>query len=447
MTSLYPYQRQDADWLKTRQRALNASDMGTGKTVTAITAIDELGLKRVLVICPGIAKLVWKDEWAKWLPRHTKWRMQVIYDAQDLDDPSIQTGLPANTVLIVNYDKFSQDGDYARKRLRAVKWDVVILDESHYLKDTGAKRTKEVFKLINDVNPPFAWAMTGTPIVNHYGDLYPLVRRFWPEELKAYFKSDRDISRERWELRFVIKSSARIGSRIVELVTGNQNAADLRTLLKDKFIRRRKKDVLKDLPPISFFKLPMENVALHGNIFTDTSNMTAGEVAKTLNEQPTHLATQRRELALAKIGQCLTWIQDFFDARPDGKLIVFAHHREVIERLEALLMTYMPVAIMGGTPDKEVERCVREFQEGPAQVFIGQIQKCSTAVTLTASSTILFVDTDWTPGNNFQAAARAHRIGQTEPVTAYHACFTGTLDEAIIRSVIRKQEAISQIFT
>ena len=125
---------------------------------------------------------------------------------------------------------------------------------------------------------------------------------------------------------------------------------------------------------------------------------------------------------------------------------MFAHHSDVIDLLETELADYNPAIIDGRTSQRDREEAVYRFQNDPTcRVFIGQLQAASTAITLTASSNVVFAEADWTPAINAQAAARAHRIGQPSAVVARFALLDGTLDALVMKILARKAADIAAL--
>jgi SWI/SNF-related matrix-associated actin-dependent regulator 1 of chromatin subfamily A len=159
-----------------------------------------------------------------------------------------------------------------------------------------------------------------------------------------------------------------------------------------------------------------------------------------------HVAQLRRLTGLAKVPAAIEWIKEWFEGG-GGKLVVFAHHRDV---LAALYNAFGDCAAMvtGGTTADVRQAEIDEFQNSPkCKIFIGQIQAAGTGLTLTASSDVLFVESSWVPAENEQAAARIHRIGQRNACTVRFAMLAGSIDEDIQKAVVRKTSDIARLFS
>jgi SWI/SNF-related matrix-associated actin-dependent regulator 1 of chromatin subfamily A len=128
------------------------------------------------------------------------------------------------------------------------------------------------------------------------------------------------------------------------------------------------------------------------------------------------------------------------------KVVVFAYHKDVIEGLKNGLESHSPVTISGDTASSKRQEVVDRFQTDPkTRVFIGQITAAGTGITLTAASTVVFVETSWVPGEIAQAEDRCHRIGQKDSVLVQFLVFAGTLEEHQLRAVVDKKITIEKI--
>src|SRR5690606_16105561 len=231
---------------------------------------------------------------------------------------------------------------------------------------------------------------------------------------------------------------------------GTRNADKLHEKLTGFMLRRRKADVLKELPPLRFADLYLD-ADVDGIEFEE-----AEKVRKALAEEGIEglrrisfdggVAKLRRLTGMAKAKPAAQWVKDWLDSTPpDRKIVLFAHHKDVIEYLYDQLCA-VAVRVHGGMKQDERQRSVDRLQDDPSiRVFIGQIQAAGTGITLTKASDLLFVEHSWVPADNDQAAQRIHRIGQTEPCLVRTAMIAGSLDEDISRAVMRKMESISKV--
>lgn len=452
--ALFPYQRQGADWLASRKLALLADEMGIGKTAQAIRACDLIGAKRVLVLCPAVARLNWLREFQRFgmSPR----TITPILSSKERFDAHSQT-------IICSYDLTEK---HLARLKKCAKWDALILDESHYLKSLSTHRTKAVLGkdgLIHHANR--TWALSGTPAPNHPGELWPLLYTFGVTPLKY----------DEYVEKFCNYYTTGFNTK---QITGARRSAiaELRQTISKVMLRRKKEDVLTELPPISFHDIVVE--ASPVDIDVETSfvqyvfpNDRRHELEARLAEEravvdgilsrEAHLtnrmaalealasgvSTLRRYTGLQKTQKCAEMVADELESGAYEKIVIFAIHRDVIEGLRVRLSKFRPVTLYGATPPNKRDRNIEKFTKNPkCRVFIGNIQAAGTAITLTAAHQVLFVEQDWVPGNNAQAAMRCHRIGQKKPVTVRYAALANSFDEKVAATLKRKTKDLVQIF-
>ena len=453
---LYPHQDDGASRIVRGLPTYLAFDMGIGKSRTFIEAALKAGAKRVLILCPASAVLVWKRELGLWAPGET---FTVVRRAKDFDAEV--------RFFIVSHGLLSQrDGDVAGALPKIPAFAMTAIDEAHAFNSADSLRVKALraaAKNLGHIVP-----LSGTPMRNHAGDLYTLTSICAPEVLRTPFGSP--INRTDFENLFCRVSSRNFNGRIVRVIEGSKNLDTLKQMLKPFVLRVRKEDVLKDLPPIQWDRVPIpldhalmapgdakhfDNIVegLIGKV-TDKSSADLTAMAETLTaaaDSP-HLMTLRRLLGNAKLRGACDYLVDMLDNLPaDRKVLVFAVHREVARALHNHLGEYDPAVITGETSSADRETAVSKFLTKPqCRVFIGNIQAAGTALTLVGPtckcSDVVFVESSWTPSDNAQAACRVHRIGQRDGVNARMLCADGTIDDVIASILIRKAREFSQLF-
>jgi SWI/SNF-related matrix-associated actin-dependent regulator of chromatin subfamily A-like protein 1 len=421
LADLFPYQAAGRDFLAVRDKALLADGMGLGKTVQAIRACDEIAATRVAVICPAIARINWKREFDRW------------------------GLLKGRQLFIESYDKVARKGE-AYEAIEKMRPDVLILDEAHYLKTRSSKRTKSVYGVYTRGDGLAAcakrvWLLTGTPAPNDVSELYSHLKALWPEVLPAPGTFDAFI---RVYTHF---DATPFGIKIL----GNKNIKELRAKLQPVMLRRKAEDVLKDLPPINWHDLALEAdeaITELKRLEADPEVLMLLEAIKNDQALPDSvaMASVRRMTGVAKAPAVSILLAEELRDNAYPKVIVFAHHKDVISLLARGLHEYGAVTITGETPQGARQEAIDRFQSDPTcRVFIGQIQACSTAITLTAANQVVFAEASWTPSDNAQAAKRAHRIGQERPVIVRMIGLAGSIDEAVTRVLARKSRLISEL--
>lgn len=443
---LYPFQVHGADWVKTHKRCLIADDMGLGKSPQSLTGLNLTGFKRLLVLCPASIKINWKREAQRWMLR------PVTVDVID-GKPTLKT---AADITVCNYDITTKQT--VLDWLLAQEFDCLIIDEAHYLKNPQAKRTKAAKLLAK--KPARVIALTGTPIQNRPIDLWPILQMLdpgrwtnWIYYIKRY--CDAKQGKFGWD------------------TSGSSNLDELQSILRNTImIRRLKSDVLKDLPAkirqVLVLPCPsdIEAAIADERITFERSQATidylkaeAEKAQKTQDQkqfaavieqlksaheiQFQDMSRVRSRTAFLKAPIVADYINDKLE-ESDEPVVIFAHHKAVIEELEKKLGKWGVVKVVGGMSTEQKQAAVDAFQSGRARVFIGNIMAAGVGLTLTKAAWACFAELDWVPGNNAQAEDRIHRITQTRQVTIQILVLEGSIDERVARTNIYKQDVITQ---
>jgi SWI/SNF-related matrix-associated actin-dependent regulator 1 of chromatin subfamily A len=458
----FPYQVEGAAWLKRKKYALLADVMGLGKSCQVILASDDL-TPPFLIICPAVARHHWRNEFRKFSARGTALKIALILSRLDL--PSIAGA----DVVIISYDlalgEHRDDFDIENPLCDVIDelkkpWALVGLDECHFLKNRKAGRTSAVYECLL----PYAarmWAISGTPAPNYSNELWPIMRAFGWTNLPY------------WD--FVKRYCTTKTNKWKTVVVGSKRTDELRAILAPNILRRRKEEVLKDLPPLLFSdvvvaptEVPVEMweryfqsyVINRDYFYKDIERQTAlieGATAKKtvlddgdleiLALLPSKVKELRRWVGLQKALTVAEIIANELDVYAYDKIVLFAVHNCVIDVLKERLKKYKPVVINGETAASKRGAIVHKFQTDPeCRVFIGNIIAAGTAITLTASSEIAVVEADYVPGNNAQAVMRCHRIGQNRSVHARFFGLADTVDEKIAAAYKRKARLLSALF-
>jgi SNF2 family DNA or RNA helicase len=415
---LRPFQRAGVAYALKARRTFLADEQGLGKTVQALAALEADGAYPAVVICPASLKLNWERETRRWLPERSI---------------SVVSGTGATPKLaditILNYDIVHAH----RARLSLAKPKALVLDESHYVKNPGARRTKAVRRLAEGLpEGALRLALTGTPVMNHPDELIP--------QLRVLGRLEEFGSGARFSRRFQ-------GVGAEERIHWH--------LRRSCFVRRVKADVLPQLPRKRQVVVP---VALENE---REYRLAEQDVIAWLREQPLDLSELDRRVAAAlraerlaqlnalkrlaargKLGPALAWIDDFLAS--DEPLVVFAGHREV----QDLLIERFPDAahLLGRDSAQSREDAVRAFQEeGGPQLIVCSTRVGAQGITLTRASNVAFLDLEWTPAIHDQAEDRCHRIGQEDAVTAWYLLAAETIDETMIELIAKKRGIVDAV--
>lgn len=460
-TDLMPYQVEGRDAILGSDCMYIGDDPGLGKTAQVIRACaampDTILNRGVVVVCPASLRTNWSLEWKKWegpaCPLHILSYQEAVKDCE---------GKPPRK-------------GKAKVGLLSKTWGVVVFDEAHSLKTSGGKTKRAKSGLIYNVwlvrseeeEVPDRWErvegissvktvmLSGTPVLNRPVDIFPVLRHMrrkdWP-------------SKSKFESRYCDGHIDRFGRWKAD---GHSNLKELRQRLEQSgiFMRRRKKDVLKQLPPKRRQIISVEagvsttktcqsilTASLEADILDDSTtdfDWTVNAFEEFENLSKDHIAEIRRNLGKAKIDPCMNYIieQEKLGVLPD-KLVIFAHHREVIERaVDTLNFNNISAhAYYGGMNDTQKNAVVQEFQNGSLRVFVGSLVAAGVGLTLTAADTAIVIEPSYVPAENVQAEDRLHRITATNPVLIQYIALANTLDTRILELVTQKMRMIDELF-
>ena len=434
---LFPYQRDGVRFLTERQVAGLFDAPGLGKTAQLCRAWAEIGAATVLVICPASLRAVWRQEVERWGAGEP----HVITQPEDDVKRGTVDGPYGTVKTAVNICSYNGASGSLFELLMVQSYDVLVLDESHFVKSLKAKRTVAVYGKNADGSGLISrakrvWLATGTPVPNDPSEVYPMMRALFPDAIQT--RRERPMTYWQFASRFCEMVNNGFGWKIV----GGKNLGQLRDRLRERTLRRRKEQVLKDLPPIRFDTLPVTGKLTDlpsSEVAYLAEALKSGDVVKTLREIAPHVTTLRRMTGLAKVRGTVEWLHE----SGVENAVIFAVHRDVIASLMSSLSD--AVQLHGGTPAEQREEAVRKFQSGEARWFVGQMQSAGTGLTLTKANTLVFVEPSWVPADNEQAAMRIHRIGQMRGCVAYFATIPGSIDEAVMRAVARKTATIREL--
>ena len=308
-----------------------------------------------------------------------------------------------------------------------------VFDEAHRLKEAKSQRTQAARKLAGQAaEDQLVLFLTGTPVLNRPRELVQplLMLGVLSDEPGAKLTSRWFLNRFCWD---------------GQGYNGAQHTDELATFLRSCMIRRTKAQVLTELPAKQRVELWSELSPEGRRAFDALAIEIVKRYRRTNKLTIQDLTALRRAASAAKAMDALAWARDFLDTT-DEKLIVFAHHIETQHALIDGLRKdgHEVVSILGS--QRDVEEHKARFQEGTARVIVCSLLAAGVGHTLTAASTVLMVEPDWTPGINVQAEDRAHRIGQLNAVTVYYMLADDTvIDDYMWDMVEGKAGVIRQV--
>lgn len=408
---LRDYQIQGKDWLISNDLAVLADDMGLGKTLQTIKAIETQLMKsdinKVLIISPINLINNWIQEVKKWSPK-----LQIKYVKPKKNNFELDwiNSYDKNQILITNYEQIRSESEIFQKMF----FDILILDEAHKIKNLSTAISKGVFR----VNRKKFWALTGTPVENKPKDLASLLLQADPNKL-FYLKNEKDIS--------MLKS---IGSKFV--------------------LRRTKKDVLKELPPVTEIYIPLELEGVqkltYKQIWKDRKKLakSGGSYFSALSKL--REACDLVESSSIKVEKSLELINKIKEM--DEKVIIFSFYKPIAKLLKDRLMSEN---IKFYEYKSEDDNETRDFNlssfknDNSTNVFVASARIASEGLTITEANHVIFLNRWWTPSTNSQARDRVNRIGQTKNVFIYNLFVTNSIEERLNKILEDKNELYEEI--
>ena len=424
---------------------------GVGKTFQSLAAARILDARRLLIVCPPLLTTNWAREAA----------IAGFPEAVVFRTGRKEPQLPDVGVAIISDSTLAARPETAR---RVAEWrcDVMIVDEAHRLKTIGSARSEAVLTVgMSAKHAPIV--ITGTPIFAAPHELVPLLElsRFLCPVFGGRSQFLEDFCRQDRLGNWKAKKAAlpRLKSMLRREVWVRRRKVDVLPQLPPK----RRRDLVLDVPLTEYRRAHKECISKVQAWLTWFENFhgrppTAEDREEYAKKVGFELISQmRRAAALVKVKPAIELMLEHVRStgfqEEGGKreymrpLIVWAHHLDVIHALYEALPAELGQAavIYGNTSDRERDAIVAQFQEGRIPVLIAGITKAGVGITLTRSSDAIFVETDWTPGIVKQAEDRTNRIGAVNPSQYTTLVARGTLDELIQRILLSKTEVIDAV--
>ena len=447
---LFPFQKQGVAFIeKCNGRVLIADEMGLGKTVQALAWLQlHPELRPVIIVVPASLKLNWAKEINMWMDVVSN-KIEIISRKQP-----IYLNKYTRDIFIINYNVLpnkykkykTEDGKKYYEELPNTGWvdflikinsKILILDESHYIKNPNSFRSMGIEKLAETI--PHIIALTGTPITSRPIEIHNQVKVI-----------NKKIFPTRWVFGKKYCNAKHNGYGWD--FTGASHTDELHEkLLNTIMIRRKKQDVLQDLPEKirSFVPIELENEKEYQNAEINFIEWIRNNVNEAAAERASNAAqlikieTLKQIAVKGKLKGIINWIDDFLES--GEKLIVFALHKFIID---ALIKIYKnkAVKIDGSVSIINRQRAIDLFQNDKnIELFIGNMQAAGTGITLTSASNVLIIEFPWTPGELDQGEDRPHRIGQKNAVNIYYLIAKNTIEERIAKLLDKKRKVLDSV--
>lgn len=414
------HQKDAIQKLVENKKFILADDMGLGKTTSTIIAALETGAKKILIICPATLKINWKREIENYTDRN-------VYIAEGKNFSK------EHDFVIINYDIIKNFHDTKRKsesQITDANFDLVVIDEAHYIKNPQAQRTKLINDLVKRVDR--LWLLTGTPMTSRPIDYYNLLSLVDSPVAKNWMA---------YVIRYCSGYQFRVGPRKVWNVMGASNLEELRDRTATLLLRRLKEDVL-DLPdkiitPVYLRLKSKEYEELMGDYFNWYEKNP--EESKSLTVQFTKLTKVRQIIADEKINQTIEIAENILEQ--GKKVIIFCNFTNSLNKI-CEHFGKAAVKLDGSMTKTERQFAVDQFQENEKiTVFVGNIKAAGVGITLTSAEAVIMNDLSFLPSDHSQAEDRAYRYGQKNNVLVYYPIFENTI-EGIIYDILNQKKTV-----
>ena len=418
------HQKEAVQKLVENKKFILADDMGLGKTTSTIIAALEANSKKVLIICPATLKINWKRE------------------IENYSDKSIYIAEGKNfstdaDFVIINYDIIKNFHDPKKKddsEILKANFDLVIVDEAHYIKNGQAQRTKLINDLVKTVDR--LWLLTGTPMTSRPMDYFNLLSLVDSPVSKNWMA---------YAIRYCQGYQFNVGGRKIWNITGASNLEELRERTAGTILRRLKENVL-DLPdkiitPV-YLRLKSKNYEEVMGEYYDWYDKNPDE-SKSLTVQFSKLTKVRQIIADEKISQTIEIAENIIEQ--DKKVIIFCNFTDSLNKIIEHFGK-SAVKLDGSMSKPERQRSVDEFQDNPkVKVFVGNIKAAGVGITLTSAEAVIMNDLSFLPSDHAQAEDRAYRYGQKNNVLVYYPIFENTIEGVIYDILNNKKQVIATV--
>ena len=418
---LYDYQRLAVDFIhKNEGTCLIADDMGLGKTIEALWYAREADANPLLIISPASVVYKWHREVQTW----TGWDVEVV--------PGYKSKIPHSRVLIMSYNvmtyRIKHDKDFQERC-----FSLVIFDESHNLKNKDADRTLAAHRIIADRR----LFLSGTPILNRPIELFTTLNMINPSEWMNYWSFAAkycDMQNK------VVYHGGR--QHTFKDVSGSSNIEELKNRIEPIMLRRLKRDVAKELPELTRVEVPVQMSGKAEYNKAKSAFLTwIAENGKDITPNAlSKLNVLRQLIGHGKVDAAVELAQEALDSDPHRKVVIYAHHKDVVEKIHKALVDYGCGTIVGDNSSADREHTMLAFQNKQLPRVLVISSAGGEGIDLFAADVIIFAEREWNGGKEEQAEGRLHRQGQKNQVMAYYLVALGTIDEVIAHLIEEKRE-------
>ncbi len=317
--------------------------------------------------------------------------------------------------------------------------DNVLVSNCQFLKNSKSQRTEVFMAVAKTKSIRSTIGLSGTPIVNRPIEFYPMLKLLRPADFSNWKFFTKRYCSGHYETIYIARGHG--ATKSVWVCSGSSNEKELSSRIKDVMIRRLKKDVLSELPPKHRNSIEIEISSAERDEYNNiVESCYTGEPGD-------HLAAincARQLVGKYKAQKALDLIDMYMDQ--NQPLLVFAHHHEVMNKLEEEIKGKYSYGKIDGTisQDKRTQ-LVEDFQSGKINLLILSIKAAGVGITLTRSSNVIFLERAWTPADEEQAEDRTHRPGQKNNVLVQYLCIPDTVDDMMGTLIDAKRDILEKI--
>ena len=424
---LRDYQKKGIQWLQMLHHygfgGILADDMGLGKTLQTIAFLSSQvqADTSVLILAPSGLIYNWADEFQKFAPDLD---VVVVHGLKSHRESILAEN---HQIYVTSYATFRQDSEIYRD----LSFDFLFLDEAQVMKNAQTKIAQSLRRFV----VPSVFALSGTPIENHLGELWSIFQIVLPGLLPA-------------KKEFMKLSTERVAQFIKPFV-----------------MRRKKEEVLTELPDLIevVYKNELEDqqkaiyLAQLQQMQERLGQVSDSEFQRNRVEILTGLMRLRQicdtpalfmEDYQGESGK-LDSLRDLLVQIAEGghRVLIFSQFRGMLDRIEQELpnLGLNSFKITGSTPSQERQEMTKAFNQGERDVFLISLKAGGVGLNLTGADTVILVDLWWNPAVESQAIGRAHRMGQEQAVEVYRLVTRGTIEEKIQELQEKKKNLVSEI--
>jgi len=454
--TLMPHQKSVLNFTLSRPASCLFLDMGLGKTICSIATLIAVGCRRPLIIAPAALRANWMAELTKFWPTTTA---RIVRNTKKAD-----TDLVGVVVSVVSYALALRITD----KLCKTPFDAIVLDECHYVKNVASKRSKAVLQIVRRITATHkerhrVLLLTGTPSSRH-ADLYGLLRLVNSQLFSSYHHHNPAITRagsvsprkfyfaERYTLPEVVHVA---GGRQAVQFKRSTRGAELRAVIAP-YALRMLKELVVTLPPLVRSTVVIDTASVRMQRYQEAKFAELDDIRQRQGDLFASAAMMEmlRATMRAKLKPVVAYLSVLFEtigistidadttaSTPPPKIIIFAHHRVMLDKITQHLEEnhIQFIRIDGDTKMKLRSDMLQRFERNAlVNVAVLSLQACATGLNLAFASIVVYAEIVFNYTTLTQSEARAHRIGSTSKTTLQYLVLDGSTDSLVLSSHKRK---------